>query len=142
MELELSEFSVRAAMEQALALVRERAALHRITVTLRDRPDPGSDHLRRAAVQAGHAEPAQQRRQVHPDGGHIAVQQCTRRDWLTVTVTDNGSGSRPEDQERIFESFHQGRRGGLSGGGHGTRAHPVPAHRHVDGWRDDPWSPR
>src|SRR6185369_6166889 len=30
---------------------------------------------------------------------------------LTVTVTDNGIGIAPEDRERIFDAFHQGRRG-------------------------------
>ena len=111
MELELSEFSVRAAMEQALALVRERAALHRITVAFEIDPTLDlitSDELRFKQVMLNLLSNAVK---FTPDGGHIAVHAVHAREWLTVTVTDNGIGIPPEDQERIFESFHQGRRG-------------------------------
>ena len=46
-----------------------------------------------------------------PDGGHIAVHAARTEHRLTVTVTDDGIGIPAEDQERIFEAFHQGRRG-------------------------------
>ena len=46
-----------------------------------------------------------------PDGGHVAVAARHVDDDLVVTVTDDGAGIPPEDQERIFESFQQGRRG-------------------------------
>ena len=46
-----------------------------------------------------------------PDGGHVAVAARRVDDELEVTVTDDGAGIAPEDRERIFESFQQGRRG-------------------------------
>jgi CheY-like chemotaxis protein len=46
-----------------------------------------------------------------PDGGNVSVRACRKGTELNVTVTDTGIGVAPEDQERIFESFQQGRRG-------------------------------
>ena len=45
-----------------------------------------------------------------PDDGHVAVRATSTERRLTVTV-EAGIGIPPEDQERIFEAFHQGRRG-------------------------------
>jgi CheY-like chemotaxis protein/anti-sigma regulatory factor (Ser/Thr protein kinase) len=111
MELELSEFSIRVAIEQALALVRERAALHRITIAVDVDPTLDlitSDELRFKQVMLNLLSNAVK---FTPDGGRVAVQAVHAREWVTVTVTDNGIGIPQEDQERIFESFHQGRRG-------------------------------
>jgi signal transduction histidine kinase len=46
-----------------------------------------------------------------PDGGHVALAAAIDGPELKVTVTDDGPGVPLEDQERIFESFQQGRRG-------------------------------
>ena len=54
------------ACQYALSLVRERAAQHRISLTLDLAARPRGRPRRRAAVQAGAAQPAQQRGQVHP----------------------------------------------------------------------------
>ena len=45
------------------------------------------------------------------DGGSVSVHAYRDGTQLVVTVTDTGIGVPPEDQERIFESFQQGRRG-------------------------------
>ncbi len=65
-------------------------------------------------------QPALQRRQVHPDGGSVYVRAYRRgAPSSSVTVTDTGIGVPAEDQERIFESFQQGRRGALEEEGTG-----------------------
>ena len=45
------------------------------------------------------------------DGGSVSIHAYRDGTQLVVTVTDTGIGVPPEDQERIFESFQQGRRG-------------------------------
>ena len=111
MELELSAFSVRGVIEHALALVRERAALHGITVTVEIDPTVDlitSDELRFKQVMLNLLSNAVK---FTPDNGHVAVSAAQTQHGLTVTVTDDGIGIPAEDRERIFESFHQGRRG-------------------------------
>jgi len=111
MELELSAFSVRGVIEHALALVRERAALHGITVTVEIDPTLDlitSDELRFKQVMLNLLSNAVK---FTPDGGRVTVTAAQTQHRLTVTVTDDGIGIPAEDRERIFESFHQGRRG-------------------------------
>jgi signal transduction histidine kinase/ActR/RegA family two-component response regulator len=110
MELEVSVFSLRGTIEHAIALVRERAALHSIAVTLE--MDPGldlieTDELRFKQVMLNLLSNAVK---FTPNGGRVAVRAVRTGQRLAVTVTDNGIGIRPEDRERIFESFQQGQR--------------------------------
>jgi signal transduction histidine kinase/ActR/RegA family two-component response regulator len=111
MELELSEFSIRGVIEQALALVRERAALHRIELAVEIDPSLDvveSDERRFKQVLLNLLSNAVK---FTPDGGHVVVRASRAEHRLTVTVSDDGIGIPLEDQERIFESFQQGRRG-------------------------------
>jgi two-component system sensor histidine kinase GlrK len=53
-----------------------------------------------------------------PDRGLLHVNATVADDELVIDVADNGPGVAPEDQDRIFEAFYQGRRpqGGAVGG--------------------------
>lgn len=111
MELELSAFSVRSVIDHALALVRERAAVHEISVSLEIDPTLDvitTDELRFRQVMLNLLSNAVK---FTSDGGHVAVRAFRAGPRLAVTVTDDGVGIPLEDQERIFESFQQGRRG-------------------------------
>jgi signal transduction histidine kinase/ActR/RegA family two-component response regulator len=111
MELELSVFSLRGTIEHAIALVRERAALHSIAITLEMDPSLDlieSDELRFKQVMLNLLSNAVK---FTPNGGRVAVRAVRTGQRLAVTVTDSGIGIPAEDRERIFESFQQGQRG-------------------------------
>jgi signal transduction histidine kinase len=119
MELEPSAFPLRGALEYAISMVRERASAHGIDVGLEVDPELDtldSDELRFKQVLLNLLSNAVK---FTPDGGHVRV--AARRDGglVAVTVTDDGVGIPPEDRERIFESFQQGRRGAQSEEGTG-----------------------
>jgi len=42
-----------------------------------------------------------------PAGGELGIEAGRNSDWCQVSVIDNGTGIRQEDQERIFEAFTQ-----------------------------------
>jgi signal transduction histidine kinase/ActR/RegA family two-component response regulator len=111
MELEPSIFPLRAALEYCISLVRERASLHGLDLTLDLDPRLeliNSDELRFKQVVLNLLSNAVK---FTPDGGHVAVAAQLRGSEVEVTVTDDGIGISAEDRERIFESFQQGRRG-------------------------------
>ena len=119
MELERSTFSLQGALEYGISMVRERAAAHGIELTLEIGPGIDtldSDELRFKQVLLNLLSNAVK---FTPDGGRVAVVARRRDDHLAVAVTDNGVGIPPEDRERIFESFQQGRRGAQSEEGTG-----------------------
>jgi signal transduction histidine kinase/ActR/RegA family two-component response regulator len=111
MELEPAPFSVLDALQHTVSLVRERAAQHGITLDLSVEDEVGeidSDQLRFKQVVLNLVSNAVK---FTPDGGHVSVAAAMTGDDLRVSVTDTGVGVPPEDRERIFESFQQGRRG-------------------------------
>lgn len=110
MQLEYSVFPVKAALEYALSLVRERAAAHAIALFLEvddSVADVEADELRFRQVLLNLLSNAVKFTQ---DGGHVSV--TARRDGpsLTVEVTDDGIGVPVGEQQRIFEAFQQGGR--------------------------------
>ncbi|MBC9820444.1 GAF domain-containing protein [Terrabacter sp. MAHUQ-38] len=110
MELDLTTFPVDDVIGQALSLVRERAALHGIQLTLDAEPGLGlvtADELRLKQVLLNLLSNAVK---FTPDGGSVEVHARRGAGDLVMTVTDTGIGIAVEDQARIFDSFQQGSR--------------------------------
>ena len=129
MELAASTFAVRDAVEYVMSMVRERAAAARHHPRAGRPCRRGCDLRRRNALQAGRAQPSEQRGQVHAGLRPCAVSATVDDDQVVVTVSDDGPGIAAEDRERIFESFQQGGRGAPTDEGHRPRSDTVPAHR-------------
>jgi signal transduction histidine kinase/CheY-like chemotaxis protein len=111
MRLEPTVFSVPGALEYALSLVRDRAALHGIGLDLEVADDVGlveSDELRFKQVVVNLVGNAVK---FTPAGGRVAVGARREAGELVVSVSDTGIGIAPEDREKIFDSFEQGGRG-------------------------------
>jgi CheY-like chemotaxis protein len=109
--LDPSTFSVPNALEYTLAMVRERAAAHAITISVDVADGVGdieADELRFKQVVLNLLSNAVK---FTPDGGSVSVSAYRDGVELVVAVTDTGIGVPPEDRERIFESFQQGGRG-------------------------------
>jgi signal transduction histidine kinase len=107
MELELSDFNLPAALDSALALVRERAGRHGIALhmTLDERLGQiqGDERKIRQVV----LNLLSNAIKFTPEGGRIDVAAVPRDGSVEVSVTDTGVGIAPEDQEAIFEEFRQ-----------------------------------
>jgi signal transduction histidine kinase/CheY-like chemotaxis protein len=119
MELDLTTFPIDDILVQALSLVRERAALHGIRLTLEAADGLGlvtADELRLKQVLLNLLSNAVK---FTPDGGSIVVRAWRDGEDVDVTVTDTGIGIAPADQERIFDSFQQGERSASSSEGTG-----------------------
>jgi signal transduction histidine kinase/ActR/RegA family two-component response regulator len=111
MVLEPSTFGVSSVVESTLPMVRERATRHAIALSVQIADDIDTieiDELRFKQVVLNLLTNAIK---FTPDGGSVSLRAYREATDLMVTVTDTGIGVPPEDQERIFESFQQGRRG-------------------------------
>jgi len=107
MELDLADFSLPSAIENAVTLIRERA--HRRGITLERALDD-----RVGAVRADERKVKQvllnlltNALKFTPEGGRISVQACVRGGAAEVRVTDTGIGISPQDQATVFEEFRQ-----------------------------------
>jgi GAF domain-containing protein len=107
MELELSEFDLPQAIQNALTLVRERAlrrgiALHHV---IDDRvADIRADERKVKQVLLNLLSNAIK---FTPEGGRIDVRAAPADGLIEVSVTDSGVGIAPADQEAVFEEFRQ-----------------------------------
>jgi CheY-like chemotaxis protein len=111
MVLQPSTFEVGSVLESTSAMVRERATQHAIALSVQIADDIDmieADELQLKKVVLNLLSNAVK---FTPDGGSVSINAWREGTELNVTVTDTGIGVAPEDQERIFESFQQGRRG-------------------------------
>ena len=107
MELELTEFDLPTAIDNALMLVRERAG--RRSIALHTNID---DRL--GGIQADERKVRQvvlnllsNAIKFTSEGGRIDVGAVPKDGLVEVSVSDTGIGIAPEDQETVFEEFRQ-----------------------------------
>lgn len=107
MELELSRFNLPLALNNALALVKERAERHGIALAL--------DVDRRLNSFVGDERKFKQiilnllsnAVKFTPEGGHVNVKAVPVESAVEISVADTGVGIAPEDQATVFEEFRQ-----------------------------------
>jgi signal transduction histidine kinase len=107
MELELSDFDLPTAIENALMLVRERAG--RRSITLRTVIDERLGQMRgdERKVRQVVLNLLSNAIKFTPEGGRIEVQAAPKDGLVAVSVSDTGVGIAQEDQEAVFEEFRQ-----------------------------------
>ncbi len=107
MELELAEFHLPEAIENALVLIRERAL--RRGITLEQSIDPRLGEIRgdERKIKQVLLNLLSNAIKFTPDGGRIDVRAVAVNGSVEVSVSDTGVGIAPEDQEAIFEEFRQ-----------------------------------
>jgi signal transduction histidine kinase len=110
MELQLSAFSLAAAVEVSLTMIRERASLKDIALV--SNIDPSihitADERKIKQVLFNLLSNAVK---FTPIGGAITLTARPSAAEIVISVQDTGTGIAPEDQARIFEEFQQTRSG-------------------------------
>ncbi|MEO8751815.1 MAG: GAF domain-containing protein, partial [Casimicrobiaceae bacterium] len=107
MELDLSQFSLPAALADAMTLIRERATKHGIALGLDVAPALGTvtgDERKFKQILLNLLSNAVK---FTPDGGSVDVSATREEKGILVAVKDTGIGIAPEDQEAVFEEFRQ-----------------------------------
>jgi len=107
MELELAEFDLPSAIDNALILVRERATRRGITLgrTIDERLGTLQGDERK--VKQVLLNLLSNALKFSPEGGRIDVSARAQDGVAEIAVTDTGVGIAPEDQEAVFEEFRQ-----------------------------------
>jgi signal transduction histidine kinase len=107
MELALAPFHLPSAVENAVTLVRERAARHGIALHLDLDPRLGELVGDERKVKQVLLNLLSNAVKFTPEGGRISVRAGQRDGRVEISVTDTGIGIAPGDQAAIFEEFRQ-----------------------------------
>jgi signal transduction histidine kinase len=107
MELALAPFHLPSALENAVTLVKERAARHGIALQVDVDPQVGQVVGDERKVKQVLLNLLSNAVKFTPEGGRISLRALQRDGALAIAVTDTGIGIAPEDQAAIFEEFRQ-----------------------------------
>ena len=107
MELELTDFDLPTALDNALTLVRERAG--RRGITLETSVDEGLGEVRadERKIRQVVLNLLSNAIKFTPERGRIELRAVPVDGSVEVSVSDTGVGIAPEDQEAVFEEFRQ-----------------------------------
>ena len=126
MELELAEFDLPSAIDNALILVRERASRRGITLASAIDERLGMIRGDERKVKQVLLNLLSNAVKFTPEGGRIDVGARGMDGVAEVSVTDTGVGIAPEDQAAVFEEFRQVGTADKKVEGTGPRAGPRP----------------
>jgi signal transduction histidine kinase len=107
MELDVADFDLRSALENAITLVRERAQRHGISLSLEVDPSLGNfrgDERKFKQILLNLLSNAVK---FTPEGGKVGVAARPGANAVEFSVTDTGVGIAAADQELVFEEFKQ-----------------------------------
>jgi GAF domain-containing protein len=107
MELELTEFDLPAAVDNAVTLVRERASRKGVTVRIAIGDQVGTMRGDERKIRQVLLNLLSNAIKFTPEGGRIEVGAALDNGAVEVSVSDTGVGIAPEDQEAVFEEFRQ-----------------------------------
>ena len=107
MELELTDFDLPAAMDNAVTLVRERASRKGIAVRIAVREKVGMMRGDERKIRQVLLNLLSNAIKFTPEGGRIDVEAVPNNGLVEVSVRDTGVGIALEDQEAVFEEFRQ-----------------------------------
>ena len=107
MELELSEFDLPTALENALMLIRERAGRRSIALHMNIDARLGQMRADERKVRQVVLNLLSNAIKFTQEGGRIDVGAVPKDGHVEISVSDTGVGIAPEDQEAVFEEFRQ-----------------------------------
>jgi signal transduction histidine kinase len=107
MELELTEFSLREALQNGLMMIKERASRHGVGLTLEIEDGIQSIHADERKIKQIVFNFLSNAVKFTPDGGKVGIQAARSGGAVCITVWDTGIGISPEDQALLFEEFRQ-----------------------------------
>jgi signal transduction histidine kinase len=107
MELEVTDFDLPLAIENAMTLVRERAARRSIALHTTVNEQLGQIQADERKIRQVLLNLLSNAIKFTPEGGRIHVEARSVNESIEVAVTDTGVGIAPEDQEAVFEEFRQ-----------------------------------
>jgi signal transduction histidine kinase len=107
MELDLAPFNLPASLENAMTLIRERAARHELRLDLEVDQRVGELVGDERKVRQVLLNLLSNAVKFTPPGGRVAVTAVPANGVIEISVSDTGIGIAPEDHEAIFEEFRQ-----------------------------------
>jgi signal transduction histidine kinase len=107
MELEVSTFSLREALENGLTMLKERAGRHGISLRLEI--EDGLDEIEadERKVKQVVFNLLSNAVKFTPDGGRVEAEARRAGDEVVIGVRDTGIGIAPEDLGQVFDEFRQ-----------------------------------
>jgi GAF domain-containing protein/anti-sigma regulatory factor (Ser/Thr protein kinase) len=107
MELEISDFSLPAALQNAMTLVRERAQNHGIALEFHVDPQLGEIRADERKLKQIVLNLLSNAVKFTPDGGRVELDARMNGGSVEVSVKDTGVGIAEKDREAVFEEFQQ-----------------------------------